>query len=139
MTPTFTAKGACVCGAVTLTTQSASPNAGACHCGTCRTWGGGPYLSTSCGTDVVFTGEEHISRYSSSNWAERGFCGLCGTHLFYRLKESGQHFVPCGVFGDTVPFELQRQVFIDEKPSFYTFSEETKEMTGAQIFALWRG
>ena len=30
---------------------------------------------------------------------------------------------------------LEHQVFIDEKPDYYSFANETKNMTGAEIFA----
>ncbi|MBF0289765.1 MAG: hypothetical protein HQM14_18280 [SAR324 cluster bacterium] len=35
----------------------------------------GLYLMTvDCGTDVSFENEENVSLFSSSQWAERGFC-----------------------------------------------------------------
>lgn len=62
--------GSCLCGAVRLTAKSATHKVGACHCGMCRTWGGGPYLSVNSGTDVGIEGEEHVRVFSSSQWAE---------------------------------------------------------------------
>ena len=59
----------------------------------------------------------------------------CGTHLFYRLKESGQYVVPLGLFGDEDDFVLDHQIFIDEKPAFYTFANKTTMMTGEEVFA----
>jgi len=64
---------------------------GACYCGMCRRWGGGPLLAVDCGTSVRLTGEEHVGVFASSKWAERGFCKQCGSHLFYRLKQNGQY------------------------------------------------
>jgi len=103
----------------------------------CRKWGGGPLLAVDCGTDVSFAGEEDISIFDSSAWAERGFCNQCGTHLFYRLKESKQYIMPAGLFDDEERFVFDEQVFIDEKPSFYCFANKTKDMTGAEIFAKY--
>ncbi|NIT13149.1 MAG: GFA family protein, partial [Candidatus Dadabacteria bacterium] len=51
----------------------------------CRKWCGGPLMAVNCGTDVTFEGEDNITVYDSSSWAERGFCSGCGSHLFYRL------------------------------------------------------
>ena len=90
------AQGACLCGAVKVYTDSASGHGHACHCNMCRNWTGGPLLAVDCGSNVEFEGEEHVSVFSSSDWAQRGFCSRCGTHLFYRLKESGQTSVPAG-------------------------------------------
>ncbi len=128
--------GRCLCGA-TRVVAKVSNHVGACHCGACRKWGGGPLLAVDCGTDVSFEGEENISVFDSSAWAERGFCGRCGTHLFYRLKESQQYMMPAGLFGDDEKMVFDHQIFIDEKPSLYTFANQTKDMTGAEVFAQY--
>lgn len=78
-----------------------------------------------------------MTLFSSSPWAERAFCAKCGTNLFYRLKESGQHLISVGIFDDTEGLTFDSQVFIDEKPSFYEFSNKTTNMTGAEIFAIY--
>ncbi len=127
-------KGSCLCGAVQLTARSVSKSVGACHCGMCRKWGGGPLVAVNCGNEVSFEGEENISIFNSSDWAERGFCNQCGSHLFYRLKESKQHIIPTGLFEDQESFVFDNQVFIDKKPSFYSFANKTNDMTEAEIF-----
>ena len=94
-------------------------------------------MTVECGTDVSFEGEESISIYNSSDWAERGFCKSCGSHLFYRLKEQKLYFMPVGLFDTEVDFVFEHQVFIDEKPSYYCFANETRDMTGAEVFAAY--
>jgi len=131
------ATGQCLCGAVRFTARNMAFNVGACHCHMCRKWGGGPFMEIDCGTDVIFEGEENISLYHSSQWAERGFCKKCGSNLFYRLKETGQHMMQVGLFDDEAMFTLTHQVFIDEKPAYYSFANKTKEMTGEEVFALF--
>ena len=128
-------QGRCLCGAVTVIAKEASNSVGACHCNMCRRWGGGPYMEIACGSAVSFDGEENVSVFDSSAWAERGFCSRCGTHLFYRLKETRQHMVPVGLFEADENLVFESQVFIDEKPGFYSFANETKNMTGAELFA----
>lgn len=139
MTKTVVAKGHCVCGAVHLTAQAVSSKAGACHCDTCRRWGGGPLMAVDCGTDVDFEGVETLTVYDSSEWAERGFCGGCGTHLYYRLKASGQFIVPVGLLDSEARCEFDHQVFIDRKPGYYDFANTTNNMTGEELFALFAG
>ena len=128
-------RGQCLCGAVKVTAKSASNSAGACHCSMCRRWGGGPFLAVDCGTDVVIEGEDHVKVFDSSAWADRGFCSACGTHLFYRLKENGQLMLPAGLLEGQDELVFDHQVFVDEKPAFYDFSNETENMTGAEIAA----
>lgn len=108
---------------------------GACHCDTCRRWGGGPFMEVNCGSEVSFEGEEYVTVFDSSEWADRGFCSACGTHLFYRLKANQEYMVPVGVFNNNEKLVFNSQVFIDKKPSFYSFSNETETMTGAELFA----
>lgn len=129
--------GRCVCGACEFEATSASTSLGACHCGLCRRWGGGPLLAVECGTNVAFEDASPVRIFSSSDWAERGFCTECGTHLFYRLKENGEYHIPVGLFTDDGAFRFDHQVFIDEKPDYYAFDGKTKNMTGAELFALF--
>jgi hypothetical protein len=129
-----TKKGSCLCGVVQIAAQAVSGSIGACHCTMCRKWGGGPLMATECGTEVSFAGEENITVFNSSDWAERGFCKQCGSHLFYRLKHSGEYFMPAGLFEDDEGFELTHQVFIDQKPSWYAFANETEDMTAQEVF-----
>ena len=131
---TTSRSGRCLCGDVHITAAEAPHVVGACHCGSCRRWGGGPFMELPCGTNVTFTGEESISVYPSSEWAERGFCKRCGTHLFYRLKATGQHMVPVGLFDDAEGLSFEQQVFVDERPHYYEFANQTEDMTGKEVF-----
>jgi hypothetical protein len=42
-----------------------------------------------------------------------------------------------GLFGDVEGYVFDHQVFIDERPGFYEFANKTKDMTGAELFALY--
>lgn len=135
MSDTGEATGACLCGETEFKVAKFSKNVGACHCGSCRKWGGGPLLAVDCGTEVSFSKEAHVAVFASSDWAERGFCGQCGSHLFYRLKSNGQYIMPVGLFGDAKGLVFDHQIFIDEQPDFYRFANKTENMTGAEMFA----
>jgi len=137
MTDKTPATGKCLCGGVNITVKAMSNEVGVCHCGSCRRWTGGPLFAVDCGTDVSFGGEELISVFDSSEWAQRGFCSKCGSHLFYRLKESGLYIMPAGLFEGDEQLVLDHQVFIDEKPEYYSFANETSTMTGAEVFAIF--
>jgi len=132
-----TAQGSCLCRAVSLSTKSINPHLAACHCGMCRKWGGGALLGVECNGEISFSGSENIGVYQSSDWAERGFCNKCGTHLFYRLKENNHYYIPVGIFDDDSSFVFNLQVFIEEKPEYYSFANQTKNMTGEELLALF--
>ncbi len=82
MPGTISGKGSCLCGEVSFIANNASRSVSACHCSMCRKWGGGPVMAVDCGTDVTFKGEENISVFNSSKWAELGYRNKCGSHQF---------------------------------------------------------
>lgn len=127
--------GSCLCGAVKITVEEFDPHFGACHCTMCQKWGGGPLLAADCGDEVVFDHEDMIATFKSSEWAERGFCKHCGSHLFYHLVASGQYLMPVGLFDLTTKATFDHQIFIDEKPEYYNFANNTAMLTGEQVFA----
>lgn len=127
-------QGKCLCGSIEVTAPDTS-GIDVCHCSTCRRWSGGPMLAVHCGSEVTFAGDEP-ARFQSSEWAERGFCRSCGTHLFYHLLPNDEFILPAGLFG-TENFQMDSEIFIDEKPAYYTFSNDTKKMTGAEVFAMF--
>jgi hypothetical protein len=126
--------GRCLCGAVTLH-ANVDEKVGACHCDLCRGWGGGPLFALDGGSQLQIEGEEHVACYASSERAERGFCARCGSHLFIRVRGSGRLVLPAGLFPLDAELRFDHQIFIDKKPGFYTFADETKCITGDELFA----
>ncbi len=137
MSESMSATGSCMCGAVKFEANSVCTSVGACHCRMCRKWTGGMLFAVDCGSDVNFEGQENVSVYDSSEWAERGFCKQCGTNLFYRLKEKQQYIMSPGLFDDDSGYVFDHQIFIDEKPAYYDFANKTENMTGAEVFAKY--
>ena len=124
-------QGKCLCGAIEISAED-QHEVSVCHCNMCRRWAGGPMFAVHCGANVEFHGAEPV-RYRSSDWAERGFCPHCGTHLFYHLLPTGEYALPAGLFQQT-EFALDSQIFIDEKPAFYALANDTETLTGQQVF-----
>ncbi|UTF59105.1 GFA family protein [Gilvimarinus sp. DA14] len=128
-------QGNCLCGAISVTAPDAEEVA-LCHCQMCRRWGSGPMHAIHCGAGVNFSGAEP-SRYQSSDWAERGFCNNCGTHLFYYLIPAKEYILSAGLFQNHT-FSLTTEVFVDEAPGYYPLQDNTSKMTGAEVFALYK-
>lgn len=129
--------GSCLCGKIHVVVNNLNKNLGACHCGMCRKWSGGPFLAVDCGTEVTIEGSENLTVFNSSAWAERGFCKNCGSHIFYRLKETQQYIMSSGLFDDIDDFVFDHQIFIDRKPPYYNFENKTSNMTEAEVFAKY--
>jgi len=130
--------GRCLCGAVTFTAEGVEIDHSACHCGMCRRWAGGsPFFSVRT-KSVTFTGAEHITRFDSSEWAQRGFCSRCGTALFWYLKPKNAYAMSVGAFDDPSPFQVAIEIFIDRKPPGYELAGEHPRLTEAETFAKLR-
>lgn len=130
--------GKCLCGSVSVSATTKHQESDACHCSMCQKWGGSAFIGVELNDDAKWTGTENISVFSSSEWAERGFCSQCGTHLFYRLKGGGLLTVPLGLLDNHDGLELKKQIFIEEKSPHYSFSNDTKNMTGAEVMAAFQ-
>ena len=130
--------GRCLCGAVEAIGRGEA-EVKTCRCQMCRRWHGGPAVSVNFSGGIAITvGAEQIAWYRSSEWAERGFCRVCGSTLFYRIVdnpdelsgEAGQFDLPAGL-------KITEQFFIDEKPDYYDFTGDALGLTGAEVFARY--
>jgi hypothetical protein len=133
----MTKTASCLCGSVKVVAAEVNPKFTVCHCDTCRNWGGGPLFAVQCGVDVKFEGAQNIKEFESSPWATRGFCSQCGTHLFYRLNKTGSYNMPVGLFSQSDDFVMSMQYFSDQRPDHYCFSNDTQQMTKAEIEAYF--
>lgn len=126
------AAASCLCGAAAVTAD-VGESVGACHCDLCRRWGGGPLLALDGGTEVSVQGS--VETFPTTEWAERGFCSKCGTHLFIRVNGSGRYILPAGLFDLDEGLVFDHQIFVDKRPGYYCFANETREQTGEEVFA----
>lgn len=81
------------------------------------------------------TGEEAVTLYRSSTWAERAFCGTCGSNLWYRFLPTGNRSFLAGLFDLPEGFGIEQQIFVDEKPDWYDILQKSPMLTGAQVIA----
>ncbi|MCJ8191079.1 GFA family protein [Sphingomicrobium aestuariivivum] len=132
-------EGACLCGSVKVSAELPDRSVEVCHCTRCRQWVGGPYISTQGVKGFTLEGEEHVRTYRSSDHAERGFCGSCGSALFFHFLPSGGRSFMAGLFPalDTSE-DCAEEIFIDEKPGYYSLEGDRPRKTGAECLALLR-
>lgn len=128
-------KGRCLCGAVTFEATPETMAMGVCHCSMCRKWSGGSFMAVECGTSLKIDDQSALGVYTSSDWGERCFCKSCGTTLFWRMRDGSHQVVSAQAFDDPGQFQFVSEIFIDENPGNYAFSNQTKKMTGAEFLA----
>jgi len=128
-------KATCLCGKVSIIVKDFHSEISACHCSMCRKWGSGPFLSVSAGSgeDITITSEESVTRYKSSDWAERGFCRNCGSNLFYYLIPTDSYDIPIDLFTDESESCLKLEIYYDQKPHYYDFANDTDKKTEDEI------
>ena len=129
--------GGCLCGATRYEITERPPGVSTCHCSMCRKWAAGPFMVRDCGDTLKVENENNLGVYRSSEWAERCFCKKCGSALFYRLVQNGHCYTSAEAFDDRAGYTLTSQVFIDEKPAYYDFANDTKRLTGAEVVAAF--
>ena len=122
-------KGRCLCEAVQFEVEVSGNKVHVCHCGICQKWHGGSGLSVQCSGEWTIKGEEHLTWYNSSEWAQRGFCKQCGTHLFFKTNSGDYHGVTAGSLDTQEGLELESHIFIDKKPAYYDFADNCPRLT----------
>jgi hypothetical protein len=77
--------GSCLCGAVTFEVEGPLRPVILCHCGQCRKQSGHFWAATSAPADALrITKDAGLRWYRASAAARRGFCGDCGSFLFWQ-------------------------------------------------------
>ncbi len=57
------------------------------------------------------------------------------SQTFQTSSEANQYFVPVGLFQDGIEFEFTEKIFIDQKPDYYEFANQTVNLSEAELFA----
>jgi hypothetical protein len=78
--------GGCHCGAVRYSISAEPIRSALCACTDCRRSSGAPAVAWSLFARNVVSIEGEPARYNSSRDVRRGFCGRCGTGLFYESE-----------------------------------------------------
>ena len=124
--------GQCLCGAVRFSATVTAPDIQACHCVQCQRWtGGGPFLSVRT-AGLEMSGEERIATYHASQWGERGYCGTCGSTLFWRMQGRPARSIAVGALDDQSGLTVTEEIFIDYRPDWLPAFEGAAQSTEAE-------
>lgn len=129
-------KGQCLCGAVQVTASVDNPRLRACHCDMCRQHTSGAFFSIETLPDsITVTGAAQT--FKSSDWAERGFCGTCGSTLWYGTLHDGVRNLAAGLFENAGGGALKLEFFVDQCPQGYALAGDHKKLTTKDTIALF--
>lgn len=121
--------GRCECGAVAFSVSHLRATVTFCHCSQCRRTSGHQWAATRAPfASVVFTRNEGLKWYASSDVAKRGFCNQCGSSLFYRMNEEDGIGIAAGCI-DT-PNELipGKHIFCADKGAYYGIADDAPQI-----------
>ena len=100
MTDTY--RGTCFCGAVEIEARGTPIAMGYCHCASCRSHSGAPFMSYTIwpvdGVSVT-RGADALARFSKNGATQRCFCARCGGHVMVEMPTAGI----VDVFAATLP------------------------------------
>ncbi len=117
-------QASCLCGAVQIQVRGDLPAPTACHCKKCRRHSGHFEASVDVPrTAVTVTGSEHVKWYQSSEKVRRGFCGTCGSSLFWDPIFKDWTAIAMGAFDTPTGTQLARHIFVADKGDYYEISD----------------
>lgn len=127
-------QGQCLCGAVQVTASVDNPRVRACHCDMCRQHTSGAFFSLVTVPDSI-TVKGPAQTYKSSDWASRGFCGTCGSTLWYEMD--GGRNLAAGLFPNAGGGTLIGEYFTDKCPQAYALAGTHEKLTTRETLAVF--
>ncbi|MBL3564857.1 GFA family protein [Rhodovulum sulfidophilum] len=124
----MTVTGSCLCGRVRYRIDGPLSPVVACHCSQCRKASGHHVAATTVmRDDLVIEGE--VRWYASSAGAQRGFCPVCGSNLFW---DGGQDYL--AVFAGTLDgdpgIRMAAHIFCADKGAYYEITDGLPQAPG---------
>ena len=121
-------RGSCLCGQVVYSVGGPLRAVVACHCGQCRKTSGHHVAMTSaprCAVEI--SGEPRW--YASSGTARRGFCGTCGSNMFW--DGLGENLsISAGTLDTPTGLGLVGHIYCASKGDYYEIADGLPKAEG---------
>ena len=115
-------KGRCLCGAVKFEAKGKPEGFACCHCTQCRKQSGHVWASAHVpDADLKISGP--VKWYQSSEKARRGFCGNCGSFLFWKHDDDDHTSFSLGAVDGDTKARLRKHIFTAEKGDYYDIAD----------------
>jgi hypothetical protein len=119
-TPGSLRSGGCLCGAVRYRINGPLRAIVMCHCSQCRRQTGHVMAATAARrADFELLEAGELKWYVSSAAARRGFCGRCGSTLFW--EELGRDYISiaAGTLDDSSGLQIACHIHVADKGGYY--------------------
>jgi len=126
--------GRCLCGNVHYTIRGDAGGVSFCHCSVCRRQTGHHYASINVKREQIeIRGEEAVTWYQSSESSYRGFCGRCGSVLFWRSDVWPGIAVMAGSLDTPTGLKGQAHIFVADKGDYYEIEDGLPQFARSSI------
>src|SRR5882757_548944 len=126
--------GRCLCGSIRYVVRGALRPVVACHCSQCRRMTGHFMAATAARrTDIEMTSTENLQWYEASEKARRGFCGRCGSTLFWDGKDHDYISIAAGSLDLPTRVHLAQHIFTAEKGDYYVIEDGVPQSTDGKF------
>ena len=117
-------QGSCLCGAVRFTVTGSLAAPDACHCTQCRKQSGHVFASADVPRSALkIDGEVALRWFQSSEKVRRGFCGTCGSTLFWDPVFRDWIGVAVGAFDTPTGTSLGHHIFVAQQSDYYAIAD----------------
>ena len=117
-------EGACLCNAVRFRVTGPLRAVVGCHCGQCRKQTG--HYMPATGTLLKYFDlleDRGLKWFAASNIAKRGFCGECGSTLFWQANGADRLAIAAGSIDGTTGVNTVAHIFVEDKGDYYQLDE----------------
>ena len=105
--------GSCLCGGVRFELEPPLRNVRICHCSLCRRSGTLAGAYTSVPRDAfALTAEETLAWYVDVKGRRRGFCGACGSSLFWVADDRDTISISAGALDGPTGLVTEAHIFV---------------------------
>jgi len=130
--------GRCLCGAVRYRVTGALRPIVMCHCTQCRRTTGHVMAATAVRhSGFQLLADSELRWYVSSSDARRGFCGRCGSTLFWQGTGRDYISIAAGTLDDSSGLKIACHIFVADKGDYYEIDDGTEQIRdGAFVVPL---
>ena len=119
-----TLPGGCMCGSVRYEITGDCREIIACHCSQCRKASG--HFTAATATlpeNLKIFDDKDLKWYRSSSIAQRGFCGNCGSTLFWKPDSGDRISIYAGTIDGETGLKISSHIYIEEKGDYYEIED----------------
>jgi hypothetical protein len=111
--------GGCLCGAVRYSVRGPLRGIIVCHCGQCRRSHGHLSAYTSAArADVMLEGAEALRWFATSARGRCGFCGTCGSSLFFEPAGEPRLAIAAGTLDQPSGLEIIGHEYVADRADY---------------------